>query len=149
MRSRRSGSSFWRLQVYLLALSQRHGVTSYRVDRMMDINLLDEKREPCPELTGAALSAHANRRFQMYSGQEETVKLRFHRDLIDVVIDRFGKETMLIPDGDSHFTFTVKVAVSPMFLSWVIGFGKKAQIVHPQTVAEQLCELCREAMNHY
>ena len=35
---------------YLLALSQRHGVTSYRVDRMTDIQLSGENRVPCPEL---------------------------------------------------------------------------------------------------
>ena len=134
---------------YLLALSDRHGVTSYRVDRMMDITLLDTPRTPCPELTGAALTAHANRLFQMYSGDAVDVKLRFHKSLINVVIDRFGKDTMLIPDGDEHFNFTVRVAVSPMFLSWVMGFGSKAKILYPQSVADQLCELCREAMSQY
>ena len=50
---------------YLLALSDRHGITSYRVDRMIDINLLDTPRAPCPELTGKALLDHANKLFQM------------------------------------------------------------------------------------
>ena len=50
---------------YLLAHSERHGVTSYRVDRMNDIRLLDDPRTPCPELTGKALTEHANRLFQM------------------------------------------------------------------------------------
>lgn len=134
---------------YLLALSERHGITSYRVDRMMDIKLLDTKRTPCPELTGAALTEHANRLFQMYSGDTTNVKMRFHRSLINVVIDRFGKDTMLIPDGDEYFNFTVNIAVSPMFLSWVMGFGSKAKILYPQSVADQLCDLCREAMSQY
>ena len=134
---------------YLLALSERHGITSYRVDRMMDIKLLDAKRIPCPELTGAALTEHANRLFQMYSGDQTNVKMRFHRSLINVVIDRFGKDTMLIPDGDEYFNFTVNVAVSPMFLSWVMGFGSKAKILYPQSVADELCNLCKEAMSQY
>ena len=134
---------------YLLALSQRHGVTSYRVDRMTDIQLTGENRIPCPELTGKALVDHANRLFQMYSGDAVTVKLRFHRSLLNVVIDRFGKDTMLIPDGEEHFNFTVNVAVSPMFLSWVIGFGSKAQILYPASVAEQCRQLCLEAMSQY
>ena len=134
---------------YLLALSQRHGITSYRVDRMTDIHLSSDVRIPCPELTGKALNDHANRLFQMYAGDAVTVKLRFHRDLINVVIDRFGKDTMLIPDGDSHFTFLVQVAVSPMFLSWIIGFGNKAQILYPQAVIDQCKTLCAEAMQQY
>ena len=134
---------------YLLAHSPRHGVTSYRVDRMTEIQQLEESRTPCPELTGKALLEHANRLFQMYSGEETGVKLRFHRSLTNVVIDRFGRDTMLIPDGDDHFVFTVNVAVSPMFLSWVIGFGAKAKILYPQSVVEDCKKLCMEAMEQY
>ena len=134
---------------YLLAHSPRHGVTSYRVDRMTDIRLTEENRIPCPELTGKALAEHANRLFQMYSGEETTVKLRFHRSLINVVVDRFGRDILLIPDDETHFVFTVNVAVSPMFLSWVIGFGSKARILYPQSVIDQCTQLCREAMAHY
>ncbi len=134
---------------YLLAHSPRHGVTSYRVDRMSDIRLLEEKRTPCPELTGKKLQEHANRLFQMYAGDAVTVKLRFHRELTNVVIDRFGRDTMLIPDGEDHFVFTVNVAVSPMFLSWVIGFGAKARVLHPQSVIDACRDMCRQALSQY
>lgn len=134
---------------YLLAWSERYGVTHYRVDRMEKINVSDENRIPCPELTGKALNEHAERHFQMFSGEEVNVKLRFHRSLLNVVIDRFGKDTMLIPDGEDHFNFTVRVAVSPMFLSWVIGFGVKAKILYPQSVADACKKLCLEAMEQY
>lgn len=134
---------------YLLAHSPRHGVTHYRVDRMMDIRPTEDPRTPCPELTGKALNDHANRLFQMYSGDDVTVKLRFHRDLVNVVIDRFGRDTMLIADGDAHFVFTVKVAVSPIFLSWIIGFGDKAKVLYPQSVVDACKRMCREALDQY
>ena len=134
---------------YLLAHSPRHGATSYRVDRMSDIRLSEEARIPCPELTGKALVEHANRLFPMYSGRTADVKLRFHRSLINVVIDRFGRDTMLIPDDEEHFVFTVNVAVSPMFLSWVIGFGSKAKILYPQSVVDACKTMCREALEQY
>ena len=73
---------------YLLAWSERYGVTHYRVDRMDKITVTDEKRIPCPELTGKALNEHAERHFQMFSGEQTNVKLRFHRSLLNVVIDR-------------------------------------------------------------
>ena len=134
---------------YLLAFSSRYGITSYRVDRMTDIQLDNENRIPCPELTGKALHDHATRLFQMYSGEAMDVKMRFHKSLLNVVIDRFGKDTMLIPDGDDYFNFTVKVAISPMFLSWVIGFGAKAKILYPQSVVDACKQLCMEAMSQY
>ena len=134
---------------YLLAFSGRYGITSYRVDRMTDIQLTEENRIPCPELSGKALHDHANRLFQMYSGDALDVKMRFHKSLLNVVIDRFGKNTMLIPDGEDHFNFTVNVAISPMFLSWIIGFGAKAKILYPQSVADACKALCLEAMSQY
>lgn len=134
---------------YLLAHSPRHGVTSYRVDRMSEIKPVDQPRTPCQELTGKALVEHANRLFQMYSGETADVKLRFDRSLVNVVIDRFGRDILLIPDGDKHFVFTVNVAVSPMFLSWVIGFGSKAKILYPQSVIDACKAMCREAMAQY
>ena len=134
---------------YLLAYSSRHGITSYRVDRMSDISAVDEPRIPCPELTGKALYRHANRLFQMYSGEPTQVKLRFHRDLLNAVIDRFGHDQMFIPDGETHFTVSVEVAVSPMFLSWIIGFGSKAKVLYPESVIQQCRALCKQAMEQY
>jgi len=134
---------------YLLAYSDRHGITSYRVDRMADIKLLSDLRVPCPELTGQNLVKHANRLFQMYSGDAVEVKMRFHRSLVNVVIDRFGRDILLIPDGDDHFVFTTSVAVSPIFLSWIIGFGVKAKILYPQSVIDRFKSLCQEAMEQY
>ena len=134
---------------YLLAYSDRHGITPYRVDRMAEIHILDESRIPCPELTGKALNDHANRLFQMFAGDFATVKLQFHKELLNVAIDRFGKDIMLIPDGDDYFNFTVQVAVSPMFLSWIIGFGNKAKILYPQSVIDQCKQMCSDAMQQY
>lgn len=116
---------------------------------MSEIRPVDQPRTPCQELTGKALVEHANRLFQMYSGETADVKLRFDRSLVNVVIDRFGRDILLIPDGDRHFVFTVNVAVSPMFLSWVIGFGSKAKILYPQSVIDACKAMCREAMAQY
>ena len=134
---------------YLLAHSERHGVTHYRVDRMMKIETVDESRTPCPELTGAALKNYDRKMFQMYFGQTERVKLRMASRLAGVVYDRFGEDTMLIPDGENWFTFVADVAVSPMFLSWVIGFGTDIQILHPASVQKACAELCRQTLAQY
>ena len=134
---------------YLLGYSERHGITSYRVDRMDAIQLTGEKRIPCPELTGKALIDHANQLFQMFAGDSVNVKMRFHKSLLNVVIDRFGKDIMLIPENEDYFNFTAKIAVSPMFLSWVIGFGNKATVLYPPQVVQQCKQLCEESLSQY
>ena len=134
---------------YLLALSERHGITSYRVDRMAEITVLEQPRTPCPELTGKGLIEQANRRFQMFAGDSLSVKMRFHKKLLNAVFDKFGRDIMLIPDGEEHFNVTVPVAVSPMFLSWIIGFGDQAKILYPQSVIDQCIQLCKDSMSQY
>ena len=81
----------------------------------------------------------------MYRGQSQRVKLRFENALAGVVIDRFGRDTLLIPDGD-HFTATVDVSVSPNFLGWVAGFGGRAAIVFPQSAVEEYRSFCKKAL---
>ena len=56
---------------------------------------------------------------------------------------------MLIPDGDEHFVFTTRVSVSPLFLSWLVGFGKKAKVLYPESVAQQCRDLCMEVLSQY
>ena len=134
---------------YLVAWTERHGITHFRVDRMVGISITENPRVPCPELTGKAFTEYAIRTFYMFAGEAMNVRLRFHNSLVNVVIDRFGRETMLIPDGEEHFIFTASVAISPMFLSWVMGFGDLAQILSPQSAADACKELCQQILNQY
>ena len=85
----------------------------------------------------------------MFAGDAATVKMRFHRSLTNAVIDKFGREIMLLPDGEDHFVFTVNVAISPMFLSWVMGFGELAQILHPQSAINSCKNLCEQVSGQY
>ena len=117
----------------------------YRIDKMTEIRKLDHPSD----YEEKDQSNYTNSLFGMYGGEVRNVRLKFHNSLAGVVIDRFGKDILLIPDGDDHFVFTVNVAVSPMFLSWVIGFGSKAKILYPQSVADACVQMCREAMAQY
>ena len=73
----------------------------------------------------------------MFAGETVPVRLRFAAHLAGAVIDRFGKDTLLIPDGEAHFTVTVPVAVSPQFFAWVFGFGTEAEILEPEAVRRE------------
>lgn len=134
---------------YLVSWTERHDITHFRVDRMSHLKITDTPRIPCPALTGKAFTEYANRTFYMFAGETVQVKMRFHKVLLNVVIDRFGRDILLTPDGEDWFIFTVPVAVSPMFLSWIIGFGDKAQILHPQQAIDACKELCRQATAGY
>lgn len=134
---------------YLVAVTAEHGVTHFRVDRMQSIRSLDKKRLPCPELADQKISGYAKKVFQMYRGKALDVKMRFHRSLVNVIFDRFGSDCMLIPDGEDYVTFVQSVELSPMFFSWIMGFGDKAKILYPKEAADQCLELAKQIARQY
>lgn len=133
---------------YLIAHSDHHGLTHYRVDKMGDIQLLPEPR--CMDSYGQMnLAAYSRQVFHMFNGPVSQVKLRFHKSLAGVVIDRFGSDSMLIPDGDDHFLLTADVAISPNFWGWLAGLGNRAMIVYPKPLQAEFCAFCRESLAQY
>ena len=64
--------------------------------------------------------------------------MRFEKHLVGAVIDRLGRDVMLVKDGDDHFTVRADVVVSPQFFAWVSGFGASAKIVGPDHVVEKM-----------
>ena len=131
---------------YLIAHTPEHGLTHFRVDKMYHIELTGEPRTQTDETRGLKLSDYSTQVFGMFGGPVRHVRLRFENSLAGVVIDRFGKDVILIPDGPDHFLYTAQVRISPNFLSWVISFGRRAQILGPEDVVQSCRELCEQAM---
>ena len=61
----------------------------------------------------------------------------------------FGKDAMLVPDGENHFTFTTEIVLSPVFYGWLAGFGEKAELLFPESVRESFAALCRRTLSQY
>ena len=59
------------------------------------------------------LAAFAKKTFGMYGGVDAEVTLECKNELAGVVIDRFGHDVWLIPQGEDHFKTRVLVSVSP------------------------------------
>lgn len=121
---------------YLLAFdNKRQKFVNYRVDRMKNVECAGEPREGEKEFDKIDLKSYTQRVFSMYGGEEKRVTLQFINPLLDTAIDRFGKKDVLYSQSDDkHFTVTAKVEVSNQFFGWLLGFGKKVQIVSPPEV---------------
>lgn len=132
---------------YLVAHGSKHGLTHYRVDKMEDIHITGEKRVITEEMRNFNPALYTKEVFGMYRGSSKRIKLRFENALAGVVIDRFGEDAMLIPDGAEHFTVTTNISVSPNFLGWVAGFGGRASIVFPKSAVEDYRAFLKKALS--
>ena len=121
----------------------------YRVDKMTNIESAETERSGKELFAGLDMSSYSKQVFGMFTGSEQTVKLRFENRLAGAVIDRFGKEIMLIPDGDEHFTVSADIAVSPQFYAWVFGFGTAVEILAPESARQELAQLAESVGRIY
>lgn len=135
---------------YLIAYeTETDMVKHYRVDKMMYIDALHEKRDGKKRFAEFDMGIYSKKFFGMFNGSEETVTLRCDKSLVGVIIDRFGKNITLFADDDDHFKVNINVAVSPMFFGWVFNFGDKMEIISPKGVIERFKEMARGAINRY
>jgi len=135
---------------YMLAWDAEAGsIKHYRVDKMLEITALDQKREGKGAFAKVDMSAYAKKVFGMFTGQDRQVKMRFTNNLAGAVFDRFGTDIMLIPDGEDHFTVTLDLAVSPRFYAWLFGFGTDAEILSPDDVREDASNMAQRIVEMY
>ena len=124
---------------YLVAYDTDAGIIKhFRVDKMVDIEMTEEERDGQEAYAALDMAVYARKVFGMFSGEEVSVQLRFENHLVGAVLDRLGRDVMLIADGEDHFTVRANVVVSPQFFAWVTGFGSSAQIIGPNEVVSAM-----------
>ena len=124
-------------------------IKHYRVDKMLHIQMSDEKREGKEHFQKMNMAEYARKSFGMFGGKEQQVKLLVENSLAGVIIDRFGKDVMFIPADEKHFTVNVDVRVSRQFLGWIISLGEGVKIVAPDEVVAQIKKEIERLVRQY
>ena len=129
---------------YLIAFDSVAGfIKFYRVDKMKDILVIDEKREGSEEFEALDLAGFAKRTFGMFGGKTTYVTLECENDLIGVMIDRFGTDAMIAEVDENHFRITIDVSISGQFYGWLVGLGPGVKIKDPEWVRDEFKERLR------
>ncbi len=124
-------------------------IKHYRVDRMISLEISELKREGQAEFLEIDIEHYSECYFGMYSGEIQKVTLRCSNKVTNAVIDRFGKEIEFLPTKDENtFDINVRVAVSPVFYSWVFMFGGDVKIIAPQRIAKELDNMARRYLDN-
>lgn len=110
---------------------------NYRVDRMANVEVLDEKADRYNKKT-INIPQYITRSFGMFSGEVVKARLAFNEDAAHVVFDHFGSDIYLSDIGNGRFAISVEVANSWMFLTWILQLGKKAEILEPESLRESM-----------
>lgn len=133
---------------YLAGYDERDEQIKYfRVDKMQQITVREEKREGNQLFEQMKLSSLKNQTFGMFQGKQETVTLQMENNLAGVAVDRFGQDVWMRPVDDEHFHVIADVMVSNQFYGWIAGLGGGAKIIGPDWVAQEYKELLKQLLN--
>lgn len=135
---------------YVVGYSDKHQeIANFRVDRLHEPQITEEKAVKKPKNFDEA--NYAKRSFEMMGNpnREKTVGLKCKKELMRVIVDRFGLDIETKPmrgkDKD-FFKATAKVYPSPNFYSWVFRFHGDIKIVSPPTMVEEYQSMLKKAL---
>ena len=118
-------------------------IVNYRVDRMCNTEIKDEKAVTLPE--GFSMDDYVRKQFHMFAGDETEVILECRDDMMKYIIDQFGEEVETLKVSEETFQATVHVADIPTFYGWVFPFEGKIQIVEPEEIREKYRSMVKAA----
>ncbi|MCD8109697.1 MAG: WYL domain-containing protein [Clostridiales bacterium] len=135
---------------YMIAYdAQADQLRHYRVDKMQQMELLSESRRGKEQFDHFDIVAFEKRTFGMFGGRQEKVTLLCEDSLAGVILDRFGKDVMMVPQGEHAFRVSVDIAVSPQFFGWAAGLGIGVQILRPESVREEFLAYLQNICGNY
>ena len=131
---------------YLVGYSdKREKVVQFRIDRMDLVTVTEEERVPAPP--DFNLQDYNDKIFKMYDGDETEVTLRCKQEIIDQVIDKFGKKIELKNITKDTFDITVPVSLSGTFFSWVFQYAGRMTIVRPEKASNWYVNMLQDALD--
>ena len=133
-------------RVYMVGKGKNHdSLSHFRVDRMKDIELVDEYYLRLPKNLDAY--AYANNKIYMYSGDETGVTLRCDKKALDVIIDTFGKDVMLADEGET-FTVYTKCGKEDI-VKFCLQYVESVDLLEPLSLREEIRKVLLDASNRY
>ena len=118
---------------------KRETMAAYRIDRMEEPQILDDKAVKKPK--GFRITDYSHKVFEMFAGEEVRVKLEVRNDLMKYVIDRFGMKFETEPATDETTYCYVDVCLSPTFYGWVFGFKGGIKILDPPKARKEIIKM--------
>lgn len=125
---------------------------NYRLDRMSNIAVVNERRRPITALKGLKagldLTKYMTERLYMFSGEVAPVRFRVKRMYVDDVIDWFGKDVHFSEIGANEVTVRAKVNLNAMKI-WAVQYGTNVRVLSPPRLVDEVKETLKQALSKY
>ena len=129
---------------YLIGNYEKYdNVSHYRIDRMTSVCMLDERRKPVSQVTdfknGFSLPKHMAEHIYMFSGKSVNVRMVTKKDMMDELVDWFGKDFKIRKTFEDEMLIDVKCNEAAMRF-WALQYGPYVEVLEPATLRETIKE---------
>ena len=127
-------------------------ISNYRLDRIMNIRLLDDPITPLRKLkgyeNGLSLPKHMAEHIYMFAG--DSVKVTFHAQssLIADIMDWFGRDVKIRALDNETVEVIVSVNENAMFF-WALQYGMGIEVKQPESLRSRLVSAAKELATKY
>ncbi len=128
-------------------------ISNYRVDRITDIVILDEKAKPFESLKWANgqkmdLADYMKKHVYMYSSEDTGVKFRIIKPMISDVIDMFGKDVRFYDETEDKVCVKANVNEAAM-IQFAKNYAPDVEVLEPIALREQVKDELKKALEVY
>ena len=127
-------------------------VANYRIDRIMEIELLDTAVKPKNQVAGLEdglnMEDYVYQNLNMFSGEPEKVEFVIPKKAVSIVIDFFGKHVKFreLENGDVSCSLLVS---RESMRRWAVQMAGTVRVVSPQELVEEVREEIRKFARQY
>ena len=139
---------------YLICNFEKYNdISNYRLDRIRNIQILEEPAKPFSSLQGANgnsldLSDYMKKHVYMYAGGDRRIKLRIEKSYVSDVIDLFGKDVTFSEETDTHVSVSV-YANEMSAEQFAKSYAPDVLILEPDDLREKMKQSLEAAAEAY
>lgn len=134
----------WSNGYYYLVAKDR-GMMNLRVDRIIDVEILDEKFEPDRSFDPYE---YRDKSPVMYPGQARYVTLRCPAGMVNTLLDVFGKNIRFGEPADGRVRVQIHAAPAGIKL-FALQYADKVEVLEPAELRDEIRNALREALKSY
>lgn len=139
---------------YLICNNEKYdNLMHVRIDRISSVTVTKEKARHFSEVSNYSnkfdAADYANKSFNMFSGEPKPIQLICNNDLLDVMLDRFGKSVKIQKHDGTSFILKTNAAVSNGLVAWILQFGSRVKVKSPNDLIYEIKKAAEETYKLY
>lgn len=129
-------------------------IANYRIERMLDIEILDEEVKPIKSLEGCEngfdIAKYVNENIYMFSNKAINAKIKIDNEYsISYVQDWFGENANIYQDKHDNKIYANIHGNEQALIYWCLQYGESIELIEPVSTREKIKAIIDEMKKKY